>query len=92
MDRIEGGNLQNELEKLQVLDSPIPERRIWKFITQMVLAIANLKIHELVHCDIKASNILLVDDNHIVLCDFDATVKSDLKMHENTRLTPYYAR
>lgn len=68
------------------------ERRIWKIAVQLLLTIAEFKSHELVICDIKASNVLLVDDSHVVLCDFDAAIKTGSLVHESSRLTPYYAR
>lgn len=53
-------------------DSPerVPEEQLWAYLGDLAAALAHLKCHNIVHLDVKASNIFLTDDDRCVLGDF----------------------
>ena len=46
------------------------DRRIFKIIKEMALAIQYLHTKKILHCDLKSQNILLTEEWNVKICDF----------------------
>jgi serine/threonine protein kinase len=92
LELAEEGSLEDLIEKHRQANSQIDERTIWKLIAQMLLGLHELKCHEMVHCDLKPSNILLRKNLQLYLSDLNACKKSGSQFKLDTQVTPYYAR
>ena len=61
-------------------------------ITQVLLALHELRCYGIVHCDVKPSNILANENERYLLTDFNSAVPKKATVKENSRATPYYSR
>jgi serine/threonine protein kinase len=65
MELLTGGTLAD-----RIADSPLPYQDAIRFTMQIVLALAHAEEYELIHADIKPSNLLITKDENIKLSDF----------------------
>ena len=56
-----------------------------RWCQQLALAVQYLHSHQIIHCDIKAANVLLYSDNNIKLTDFSISIKKWSKSEIFTR-------
>jgi len=77
MEFVEGETLEELIER----EGPLDALRAVDFTTQILRAIKYLSRYDIVHCDIKPSNILLAKDQTAKLGDF-GFVKSNLEIAE----------
>lgn len=63
---------QWETRTLEKLCGHVDHREGWRLIREMADALGYLHRHQIIHCDIKPSNILLTDETpfHVKICDF----------------------
>ena len=71
---------------------PLPERTIWKIFVQVLMATHQLHSHDIIHCDIKSTNVLFKDNDKVLLCDFNSSQKTNNQGGLNLRTTMYYSR
>ncbi|KAJ3167870.1 hypothetical protein HDU88_001817 [Geranomyces variabilis] len=64
----EGGDLDAYLKSRK--NEPLPEQQIWRWTVQLLLAVAHLHRHKVLHRDIKAKNIFISRDKRLQLGDF----------------------
>ncbi|KAJ3157202.1 Serine/threonine-protein kinase Nek5 [Geranomyces variabilis] len=64
----EGGDLDAYLKSRR--NEPLPEQQIWQWTVQLLLAVAHLHKHKVLHRDIKAKNIFISRDQRLQLGDF----------------------
>ncbi|KAI8593314.1 kinase-like domain-containing protein [Geranomyces variabilis] len=64
----EGGDLDAYLKSRK--NEPLPEQQIWQWTVQLLLAVAHLHKHKVLHRDIKAKNIFISRDQRLQLGDF----------------------
>lgn len=67
-------------------------RESWRLIREIADALAYLHRHQIIHCDVKPSNILLTDENpiQIKLCDFGQS-RNEAVENVDPAGTPLYA-
>lgn len=70
MEYASGGDLEQLAKTTQKQGTRFPEKQIWKWAYEMLLAIKYLHDNCVIHCDIKASNILLNKKQRIKIGDF----------------------
>ncbi|KAA6361622.1 MAG: putative serine threonine-protein kinase nek2, partial [Streblomastix strix] len=70
MEYCEGGDLQKYIEDMKRNGKMITVEDAWSTISQLVSAISQLHSHEIIHGDLKPSNVLLSRDRKIKLGDF----------------------
>lgn len=83
--------LQDYIDDHRLNDIQIKERKIWKIIVQCLVALQELRNLDIVHCDLKPSNILLEDDGKIKLCDFNSALCRQISC-DGYRSTPSFCR
>ncbi len=61
-----------ETRTLERLCGTVDHREAWRLLQETADALSYLHQHQIIHCDIKPSNILLTDEipHHIKVCDF----------------------
>jgi serine/threonine protein kinase len=64
----------SDLQQFHVIN-PVDMVRSRRWCQNLALAVAYLHSHQIIHCDIKAANVLLFQDNSIKLTDFSISVK-----------------
>ncbi|EKX41733.1 hypothetical protein GUITHDRAFT_141734 [Guillardia theta CCMP2712] len=71
-------------------------RDAWNWLNQLTLAVMHLHSNDLVHLDIKSSNVLIFGDNTVRLCDFglsremeDNTIAIDCEVNNIDRVLPF---
>eukprot|EP00698_Gefionella_okellyi_P006111 TRINITY_DN1556_c0_g2_i1.p1 TRINITY_DN1556_c0_g2~~TRINITY_DN1556_c0_g2_i1.p1 ORF type:complete len:579 (-),score=156.62 TRINITY_DN1556_c0_g2_i1:590-2326(-) len=67
----EGGSLKSYLDEHAV----IPEQQLWSFLLDIVLGIKHVHDNQLIHLDVKPSNLLLTSDMSLKIADFGLTHK-----------------
>jgi tetratricopeptide (TPR) repeat protein len=81
--RWRGRSLEDEMPALD-------RKAILPLLREIVAALAYLHRHQIVHCDVKAANILLTDEGHPKLCDFGQSRDSG-ESHSSLSGTALYA-
>ncbi|MEM9282726.1 MAG: serine/threonine-protein kinase, partial [Verrucomicrobiota bacterium] len=68
----QGGDGVWETRTLERVCGHVDHREGWRILRDVADALAYLHQHQIIHCDIKPSNILLTDETpyHIKICDF----------------------
>ena len=92
LELAEEGSLEEFIEKHRETGSMVEERTIWKLVEQILLGLHELKCHEMVHCDLKPSNVLLRKNLQLYLSDLNSCKKAGSHFKLDTQVTPYYAR
>ena len=92
LEKSSKGTLHDYIESHKSSNTPIKERKIWKFIVQVLLALYEFRCYELVHCDIKPSNILVEEEDRYLVADLNAAVSNKTVVKETIKTTPYYCR
>ncbi len=76
------------------LKNPLREADACSYARQMGEALQIVHAAQIVHCDLKPSNVMLTDDNRVVLIDFGSArsqlVSRDLSRSDLGTGTPYY--
>ncbi|MCF6311953.1 MAG: serine/threonine-protein kinase [Verrucomicrobiales bacterium] len=77
---------------LESLENSSDPRESWRLIREIADALAYLHRHQIIHCDVKPSNILLTDENpvQIKLCDFGQS-RNEAVENVDPAGTPLYA-
>lgn len=77
---------------LEGLKESTDPRESWRLIREIADALAYLHRHQIIHCDVKPSNILLTDENptQIKLCDFGQS-RNEAVENVDPAGTPLYA-
>ncbi len=77
---------------LEDLCGLLDSRESWRLLTEIADALAYLHRHQIIHCDIKPSNVLLTDETppRAKLCDFGQSRSSGVETFEPAG-TPFYA-
>ncbi len=77
---------------LEGIESNTDPRESWRLIREIADALAYLHRHQIIHCDVKPSNILLTDENpaQIKLCDFGQS-RNEAVENVDPAGTPLYA-
>jgi serine/threonine protein kinase len=65
MEYYEMGSLKGLIEAAKKYGFPIPEERIWKIISQFFIALAVMNLKNIVHRNIKDTNILIDENDNI---------------------------
>ena len=78
MEYIQGSNLQQLLEKKEIL----PESQALSLIVPLLEALHHAHQKGIVHRDVKPANVLLADDGRVVLTDFSVAL-----LQESARIT-----
>ena len=86
MELADRGTLDSRIEKYKRL----PEYDVLDIGYKMASALDMVLNHDLLHCDIKPSNILFNADNEAKLVDFGLARKVDSEPDDDLRGTPYY--
>ena len=71
------GNLFNLSISLDTLlfGNPLPEEKIWKMISEILLGLAEIHSQEIVHLDIKPGNIFVTGNGNLKIGDFGLAAK-----------------
>ena len=56
------------------------------------MATHQLHSHDIIHCDIKSSNILFNEQDKVLVCDFNSSQKTNNQGVINQKTTLYYSR
>jgi len=86
MELADRGTLDSRIEKYKRL----PELDVLDIGIKISSALDLVLKHDLIHCDIKPSNILFNADNEPKLVDFGLARKADSEPDDDLRGTPYY--
>ena len=92
LELADAGSLEDFIERHRQAGSRVDERTIWKLVVQLLLGLHELKCHEMVHCDLKPSNVLLRGNLQLYLSDLNSCKKSGAHFKLDSQVTPYYAR
>ena len=69
-DWIDGPNLQTLLDQSRLHAKPLDVQDIARWMTDVARAVEFAHQHDVVHCDLKPSNLLLAPDGRVLLTDF----------------------
>jgi cell division control protein CDC15 len=84
---IESGSIAEVIKKFGIL----PENLASNYIRQALVGLQYLHEHNIVHRDIKGSNILLSKEGVVILGDFGLAVRADDKQTPKVVGTPYWS-
>lgn len=70
MEYASGGDLYKIAEKNAKEKTRFPEKQLWKWTYEILLALRYLHNNCVIHCDIKASNIFITKKKRIKIGDF----------------------
>jgi serine/threonine-protein kinase len=87
MEYIEGKNLKEYIKTY----GPLPYQNAAMIITEALKAIAFSHNRDVVHNDIKPSNIMLSDFSEIKVIDFGISIDLQMRLDVQNMFTPYYA-
>jgi NIMA (never in mitosis gene a)-related kinase len=92
MDYAEGGDLGKLIERQRKLGEPFDEAQILRWFTQMALGLKYLHKQQIIHRDMKPSNVFLTREKDLRIGDFGISkmVGSKTAVVEDTIGTPYY--
>ncbi|SBT70438.1 serine/threonine-protein kinase NEK4, putative [Plasmodium malariae] len=92
MKYCKGGDLYHYIQNKKKQNTPIKEKRILIWFTQILTALKFLHSNHILHRDMKSLNILIDSDKRVRLCDFGISkVLENTLDYANTLIgTPYY--
>ncbi|KOB61520.1 hypothetical protein PFHG_03252 [Plasmodium falciparum HB3] len=92
MKHCKGGDLYHYIQNKKKQNTPIKEKRILIWLTQILTALKFLHSNHILHRDMKSLNILIDSDKRVRLCDFGISkVLENTLDYANTLIgTPYY--
>lgn len=92
MKHCKGGDLYHYIQNKKKRNTPIKEKRILIWLTQILTALKFLHSNHILHRDMKSLNILIDSDKRVRLCDFGISkVLENTLDYANTLIgTPYY--
>lgn len=91
MEYCDDGDLDNKIEKMKKLKTPLLESEIWNIFYQIVLGLKALHDNKIVHRDIKSANVFLTKDGMVKLGDLNVSKELKLGLLKTQTGTPYYA-
>ncbi|KAI7889775.1 kinase-like domain-containing protein [Mucor mucedo] len=89
LEYVENGSLLNTLKSF---GNALPEHLVASYCHHILQGLAYLHGQDVVHCDLKAANILTTKAGHVKLSDFGVSLNLKLKNHEDNIVsgTPYW--
>lgn len=90
LEFVENGSLLNTLKSF---GNALPEHLVASYCRHILEGLAYLHERDVVHCDLKAANILTTKAGHVKLSDFGVSLNLKLKSHEDDNLvsgTPFW--
>ncbi|KAI8989380.1 kinase-like domain-containing protein [Pilobolus umbonatus] len=89
LEYVENGSLQNTLKSF---GNSLPEHLVASYCSRILEGLAYLHQQDVVHCDLKAANILTTKCGDVKLSDFGVSLNLRLKGQEDTLVcgTPYW--
>ena len=92
MDYADGGDLAKRINKAKTSRSHIPEDTCLNWLTQICLGMKHIHDRKIIHRDLKAQNVFLMQDDSIRLGDFGvARILEHTVAKAQTQVgTPYY--
>ena len=91
MEKADGGDLYQLIEKHKKMKTPIKEKKIWHYFVQTVRGLKALHDLKIVHRDIKCANIFLTKNGVAKLGDLNVSKVANKGMMHTQTGTPYYA-
>lgn len=91
LEFVENGSLLNTLKSF---GNALPEHLVASYCRHILEGLAYLHERDVVHCDLKAANILTTKAGHVKLSDFGVSLNLKLKSHEDDNLvsgTPFWS-
>lgn len=91
LEYVENGSLLNTLKSF---GNALPEHLVASYCHSILQGLAYLHKQDVVHCDLKAANILTTKAGHVKLSDFGVSLNLKLKNHEDNIVsgTPYWSK
>jgi serine/threonine protein kinase len=91
LEFVENGSLLNTLKSF---GNNLPEHLVASYCHHILKGLAYLHERDVVHCDLKAANILTTKAGHVKLSDFGVSLNLKLKNHEDNIVsgTPFWSK
>ena len=92
MEYADGGDLNQKIKKLKEKKSPLTEKEIINYLTQICLALNHIHKKKIIHRDLKSGNIFLTKSGLVKLGDFGVAkgFKNTWEKAKTKLGTPYY--
>jgi NIMA (never in mitosis gene a)-related kinase len=91
MELADGGDLLKKIHKHKAAGVPMPEKDIWDIIIQLIRGLKTLHEMNILHRDLKSSNIFLCRDGTVKIGDLNVSKIADQGLVYTQTGTPYYA-
>lgn len=91
LEYVENGSLLNTLKSF---GNALPEHLVASYCHHILEGLSYLHKQDVVHCDLKAANILTTKAGHVKLSDFGVSLNLKLKNHEDNIVsgTPFWSK
>lgn len=91
LEFVENGSLLNTLKSF---GNALPEHLVASYCHHILQGLAYLHARDVVHCDLKAANILTTKAGDVKLSDFGVSLNLKLKNHEDNLVsgTPFWSK